>query len=392
MKRWLALIASVTMQCCMGVIYAWSTFIPALKQEHGIHEGHAGMIFGVCIATFTVTMVFGGILQHKYGPRRISATGGLLFLAGYLAGSFSEGNFPLLLAGFGVLAGAGIGLVYVCPLATGVKWFPHHKGLITGLIVAGFGLGAVFFAKASLRHLTQGVPVLSVLREVGLITGITVMLASCFLFLPKNNHPAFRVPASQSKLRDILKLKTFQSLFLMIFCGTFGGLLIIGNLKPIGISIGLSTTQTTLAIMLFAIGNATGRVLWGLLYDRIGTGLIVWCMLLLAAGAGMMCLFDSQHTFYLSTLLVAGAFGGCFVLFAAEVADLFGAHRIGEIYPFVFLGYGIAGLIGPAIGGWMLHSCGTRVAATAFAVVAALAGAVVAKLYQAGIPRNLTVV
>lgn len=108
MKRWLALVSSILIQSCLGVVYAWSAFVPALGEEYGLHAGRAGVIFGVCIASFTVSMVFGGILQQKYGPRRIAAIGGLLFFAGCLTGSLSGGNFPFLLSGFGVLAGAGI--------------------------------------------------------------------------------------------------------------------------------------------------------------------------------------------------------------------------------------------------------------------------------------------
>jgi len=382
MKRWLALIASILIQSCLGVVYAWSTFVLALKQEHGLHAGHAGLIFGVCIASFTVSMVFGGILQQKHGPRRIAALGGILFLSGYLVGSFSEGNFSLLLAGFGILAGAGIGFGYVCPLATGVKWFPEQKGLITGLTVAGFGLGAVFFTKAGRHFLDQGVPVLDVLGNIGWFIGITVVLAAFFLFLPKDSSLTGREKTSGESLRNILKLKEFHALFFMIFCGTFGGLLIIGNLKPIGIGIGLTVAQATTSIMLFAVGNAAGRVLWGMLYDRIGKNVLLWCMLLLAAGAGLMGLFETWIGFYLSTLLIAFSFGGYFVLFAARVADSFGTHRIGEIYPFVFLGYGIAGLIGPAVGGWLLHHSESSALATASVVAVALVGAISAKLYR----------
>jgi OFA family oxalate/formate antiporter-like MFS transporter len=207
MKRWLVLGASILMQSCLGVVYAWSTFVPALSREHGVHPGHDGLIFGVCIASFTVSMVFGGILQQKYGPRRIGAAGGVLFLAGYLGGSFSGGSYPLLLAGFGVVAGAGIGFGYVCPLATSVKWFPMHKGLITGLTVAGFGLGSVFFSKAGLIWLEKGMPVLDVLRGIGLFIGAAVVLASCFLFEPANPDSTARKTRTESPLRNILKLK-----------------------------------------------------------------------------------------------------------------------------------------------------------------------------------------
>jgi OFA family oxalate/formate antiporter-like MFS transporter len=381
MKRWLVLIASIVMQSCLGAVYAWSTFVPALNQEYGIHSGRTGLIFGVCIASFTVSMVFGGALQRKYGPRRIGAAGGLLFLTGYLIGSFSAGNFLVLLAGFGVIAGAGIGFGYVCPLATSVRWFPRHKGLITGLTVAGFGLGSVFFSKAALIWLEKGIPVLDILRGLGLLVGTIVVLASCFLSRPATTHQVLPEKNTEFPLSKILKLNEFKSLFFMIFCGTFGGLLVIGNLKPIGLSLALSATQATFAVMLFAAGNAAGRIIWGVVYDRFGARIITWCMLLLAVGAGSLGLSEGLSGFYLSTLLVAFSFGGCFVLFAARVADAFGAHRFGEIYPFIFLGYGIAGLIGPAAGGMLLNYSGSPSLASAVVVAVALIGAITAKLY-----------
>lgn len=382
MKRWVSLIAAVCMQTCLGVVYSWSTFVPALSQEHGVHPGIAGLIFGVCIASFTVSMIFGGTLQQKVGPRWVGATGGLLFLTGYLGGSLSGGNVPLLLAGFGVVAGVGIGFGYVCPLAISIRWFPKHKGLITGITVAGFGLGAVFFSKAGLFWLEKGFPVLTILRGIGCFTGATVILMSFLLFLPeqKNQMPLKRV--SEVPLGEILKLREFRFLFFMIFCGTFGGLLIIGNLKSIGLSIGLSAEHATFPITLFAIGNASGRILWGIIYDGLGARIISWCMLLLAVGAGLMGLSGSLPAYYLSAVLIAFSYGGFFVFIAARVADSFGAHRIGEIYPFVFLGYGIAGLIGPASGGWLLHVSGSRVAATACVVAVALIGAITAKGYR----------
>lgn len=382
MKRWLVLAASVLIQSCLGVVYAWSTFVPALEQEYGLHAGQAGFIFGVCIASFTVSMVFAGILQHRHGPRRVAVIGGLLFLAGYGLGSLSGGNFTLLLSGFGILAGAGIGFGYVCPLATSIKWFPGHKGLVAGVTVAGFGLGAVFFSKVGLHFLTLGVPVLEVLGSIGGFVGVTVVLASFFLFIPENSFSKDWKKRDEPSLREIMVGREFRMLFFMIFCGTFGGLLVIGNLKPIGIGRGFSAAQATTAIMLFAVGNAAGRVLWGIFYDRFGKKTYLWCMLLLAVGAGSMGLFESRAAFYLSTLLIAFSFGGYFVLFAARVADSFGAHRIGEIYPFVFLGYGIAGLIGPAVGGSLLHYSGSPSLASAVVVAVALVGAITAKLYH----------
>jgi MFS transporter, OFA family, oxalate/formate antiporter len=305
-------------------------------------------------------MVFGGQLQQKIGPRLTGMAGGLLFLIGYLTGSFSGGSFAFMLTGFGILAGAGIGLAYVCPLATGIKWFPNQKGLITGLAVAGFGLGGIFFASAGQRMIDAQIPVLAILRTIGWIVGGVVVCASMLLFVPPSGETS-PLPADvhAHSLRRILPMRRFRILFWQMFCGTFGGLLIIGNLKPIGMTEGLTAEAATRAVMLFAVGNASGRILWGHWYDRLGAGVITFCMLLLAVSATAMGLITAPVGFYTATVMIAFAFGGCFVLFAARVADEFGPHRLSEIYPFVFLAYGIAGLAGPPAGGWMLTRSGS---------------------------------
>ena len=374
MKRWIALIASIIMQTSLGMVYAWSTFVPALEKEHGIDHGSAGMIFGLCIATFTFSMIFGGMLLRKSGPRLTGTIGGLLFLAGYLCGALSDGNGIIMFLGFGVIAGIGIGFAYVCPLTTGVLWFPDHKGLITGLAVAGFGLGGVFFAKAGLHMLNAQIPVLNILEHIGILVGVTVVCCSMFLFVPARQDAEKSGERSKINLRKVIVRPEFQALFAQMFLGTFGGLLVIGNLKPIGLANSLSAETATRAVMLFAVGNAAGRVLWGLWYDRFGKNVIIVCMLLLAIGGAMMGTLPGIGGFYSATLITAFAFGGCFVMFAARVADVFGLNRIGDIYPLIFLGYGIAGLAGSPIGGWMLHLTGVPLYPCLLVFVLAIAG------------------
>ncbi len=380
MKRWLALAASIAMQTCLGGVYAWSTFAPALEREHGIHTGLSGTVFGVCIAVFTITMVLGGILQKWYGPRPVGMAGGQLFLAGYLVGSHSAGSFPVMITGFGILAGAGIGLGYVCPLATGVKWFPENRGMISGLTVAGFGIGGIFFAEAGQLMLDREMPVLNVLENIGWIAGVIVVVSATLLFTP--DVAAGHAVKKPVALSGFLKQKEFRMLFSMMFCGTFGGLLVIGNLKPIGMENGLTAAQATGAVMLFAVGNGVGRVVWGYFHDRYGIRTITWCMLLLMAGTLWMGFAHSMPGFLAATFIIAFAFGGFFVLFAAEVAADYGVERIGDIYPFFFLGYGIAGLAGPSVGGELLHLTHSTVAAIAVAVLVALAGAVISIQYK----------
>lgn len=373
MKKWITLIASITLQTSLGMVYAWSTFVPALKKEHALDEAQAALVFGVCIAAFTCSMVLGGRLLPRFGPRKVGIAGGLLFLCGYLTGANSDGAFNLMLTGFGMIAGVGIGFCYVCPLTTAVQWFPKQKGFVTGLTVAGFGLGSVFFSRAGLWMLNLELPVLQVLLRIGLFIGVMVLISSLLLFLPEN--ASGRVKENpKMPLSKIISNPDFRWLFFLIFCGTFGGLLVIGNLKPIGLKLGLTPAQATAAIMFFAVGNAAGRILWGLLYDRVGAQTIVWSMSLLAIGAAKLAIQGSGTLFYAATILIAFAFGGYFVLFAARVADIFGTHRIGDVYPWVFLGYGIAGLIGPTVGGWLIQQAEHHLFATLLVIAIALVG------------------
>lgn len=353
MRRWVSLAAAVVIQSCLGMIYAWSTFSPAL-QKHGVSAGACGMIFGLCIISFTLVMPFGGMLLKSRGPRIPGIVGGLLFMTGYTCGATSDGRTWMLFAGFGVIAGIGIGMAYLCPLAVAISCFPEHKGLVTGLTVAGFGLGGVIFASAGQYMLNAGIPVFSVLSNIGMAVGIIVVCASVFLHIPETHRNKNQGNMSGLSLRQSIFRTNFQLLFVQMFLATSGGLLIIGNLKPLAMSRHLPAESATFSVMLFSVGNALGRILWGACYDRFGAGCLTASMLLSACGALTMALLPGLAAFHVAAAVTAFAFGGCFVLFAALIADSFGAQRISDIYPLVFIGYGFAGLIAPTVGGWMI--------------------------------------
>jgi len=137
--RYLNLLASVLIQLCLGGIYAWSGFVPQLNASYGISVAQTQLVFGVSIAMFTGAMVWSARLVEHRGPRVVASIGGVLFGLGYLTASFSGGHFPVLLLGIGVLAGIGTGFGYSCLLPNCMRWFPDHKGLVTGVAVAGFG-------------------------------------------------------------------------------------------------------------------------------------------------------------------------------------------------------------------------------------------------------------
>ncbi len=373
MSKYLVLPASILIQTCLGGIYAWSVFAPALHGDYGLSMGATQLIFGLCLASFTLAMIFAGRWQERRGPRLVAAVGGALFAAGYVIASFSGGRLSLLLLGIGVVAGSGIGFGYVCPLATCIKWFPRHKGLVTGLAVAGFGGGAVLLSSFASALFSRGVDTLAIFRYVGLAYGAAIILAALGLSVP----PAARARAEKAAglpVGALLRDGRFWLLFGGMFAGTFAGLLTIGNLKPIGLTGGAAAGLATTAISTLAVGNACGRILWGVISDKIGNRALPLSLAFLAlAVLALIPLSRFGWPFVGTAFAVGFGFGACFVLYAAAVAHVFGPGEVGRSYPLVFLSYGLSGTLGPAFGGRLFDVTGGYTAA--LVVAAALAGA-----------------
>ncbi len=362
MRRWIVLIAGVTLQLIFGGLYAWSAFVPALIEQYGLSNGECGFIFGVIIGSFTVVMVPGGRMLHRLGPRIVATAGAILFTTGYIAASFSGGNFLYLLLSIGLISGAGIGAGYVCPLTVAMKWFPNNKGLVTGVAVAGFGGGAIvlsFFVEFFLQ--TVQLDVLQIFRIIGLGFGGLAIVSALLLSEPgQRSGGDERKKKPPKNIRVHILTNKFVSLSFGLFAATFAGLLTIGNLKPILQSAELSTTAATLGIALFAVGNAAGRIIWGRIYDRVGPRPTVLLSLISLGVAVFLFLFELPDPYMLTLVIFAGlSFGAAFVVYAASMVEYFGVELFPFLYPVCFLGYGLSGIIGPGLGGWFKDLTGS---------------------------------
>ncbi|MFW5856486.1 MAG: MFS transporter [Planctomycetota bacterium] len=371
------LLSSVLIQTCIGGLYAWSEFVPALTDTHGLSTAQTQLIFGALIAAFTVSMVVAGRLLNRIAPRWIAMFGGLLFGGGYWIAARSGGDFGLLLLGIGIVTGIGTGFCYVCPLTMCAKWFPERKGLVTGIAVAGFGGGAVVLSALGEHWFAHDIGILPIFGRIGVLYGAAIVLAALPLRMPGGER-AGRPPVAFGILtRD----RHFWGLALGMFAGTFAGLLVIGNLKPMLLAAGASSTVATAAISAFAIGNAIGRVSWGGVADRVGAGVVPVSLSFLTATLLLAWVLPgaSAGAIALSALLGIG-FGACFVVYAAETASHYGADRLAAIYPLVFLAYGLSGLAGPWVGGLVYDRTGSYAGGLllSFAVLAvAIVGTVV---------------
>ncbi len=384
-NRWLVVAGAILIQLALGALYAWSVFTGILTDPNGIYQFSAtqtAWIFSAGLATFALVMVLAGRWQAKTGPRRMSILGGSLLGLGFILGGFFGSTFWAQFFFIGIVAGAGIGLAYVVPIAVGVKWFPDKKGTITGLAVAGFGFGATIWVKLAgswfgglLNHAEVfGLPHLqSVFLIYGVIFALLVFIGSLVMVNPPEGYQprgwvAAEAPAA-SKMgheefttKRMLRTPQFYAIWLIFASSAIAGLMVIyciqlfglDALKYHGVENAIVITGTAMAW--YAIFNGLGRILWGIFSDRVGRKAAIIAMSAFQ-GLIMLSMYHGFINFGLASGLIIGAsfvgfnYGGIFALFPAITADFFGNKEVGRNYGWVFTAYGVAGIAGPLLAG-----------------------------------------
>lgn len=384
-SRWLVVTGAILIQLALGALYAWSVFTRLLTDPEGLYRFTAtqtAWIFSAGLATFALVMVLAGRWQARTGPRLMSVLGGLLLGLGFVLGGLFGSTFWTQFLFLGVVAGAGIGLAYVVPIAVGVKWFPDRKGMITGLAVAGFGFGATIWVKLAgswfgglLNTLELfGLPsVQSVFLVYGILFAALVLLGSLVMVDPPEGYsPAGWDPtlAEAAAKRNgtgytpgqMLRTPQFYAIWLVFAASAIAGLMVIYCIQLFGIDaleyrgVPNAIVVTGTAMAWYAIFNGLGRIIWGMISDRIGRKNAIIAMSMFQ-GLIMLAMYHGFINFGLAAGLVIGAsfigfnYGGIFALFPAITADYFGDKQVGRNYGWVFTAYGVAGLLGPLLAG-----------------------------------------
>jgi OFA family oxalate/formate antiporter-like MFS transporter len=395
MNRWYVVIGAVLIQLCLGAIYAWSVFTPKLTMPldkggmYGFSATQAAWIFSVGLLVFSVVMILSGRMIAKTGPRKLASIGGIILGIGYILGGFFGSSFFAQLLFIGIIGGAGIGLAYVVPIAVGVKWFPDKKGMVTGLAVAGFGFGATIWVKSAgswfalidnLNFFGLG-GVQSVFLLYGVIFLVAVILGSIVMvdppagYVPEGWTPpepaAATAGANQGTAAlgminfesgEMLKTPQFYMTWVTFLFSAIAGLMVIyciklfgiDALKASGMTVDAASAAAGTAMALYAIFNGLGRIVWGSASDKLGRKMSIFLMCLFQ-GIIMLLFYKMGSTPLLLTVgacIIGFNFGGNFALFPAITADYFGNKNVGLNYGFIFVSYGIAGVIGPQIAGY----------------------------------------
>jgi len=376
MNRWLVVVGGILIQLCLGAIYAWSVFTPPLR-EAGWTKAQTQFVFSAGLASFAIVMVIAGYyLMPRLGPRKLAISSALVLWLGYLLGGLiGKTSVVLLVLLIGIVGGGGIGLGYVVPIAVGMRWFPDKKGLITGLAVAGFGFGAMLWVKlaGAWGHLIANAGLSNTFAIYGVAFFALVAIGAIWMkYPPEGWKPLGWTPpppkadqiseGTNFTAGQMLKTPQFYMIFLTFVFSAGAGLMTIGLMKLFpkealqasGMTEAkASAVAGTAMAVFFSLANGLGRIAWGTLSDKLGrkTSVIIMC-----ATQGIFVLAFSKMAgtpalLYLGAVLIGFNFGGNFALFPTITADTFGAKNIAQLYPLVFLAYGVGGIGGPILGG-----------------------------------------
>jgi MFS family permease len=434
--RWIVAVAGTALMAVLGSVYAWSLFTQPLVAAFGWSRTTATTPFALAILFLGLGALLGGRWQDRLGPRPVALAGALLWGAGNALAGLGTGSLGpwWLFLTYGAVGGFGIGLGYVTPVATVAKWFPGRRGLGTGLVVMGFGLGAFAYGgilesvpafAAAARDAAEAVragsgarmpaaaagAVMGTFVASGAIFALAGGACAAFLRDPPRAGPASGAPAAASRAAAAasraaaavaspaaravapagpepgagaprftparaLRTPQFWSLWAMLFLNVSAGILFISSAVPILIELtGASAGQAAAAYGTVAVANGLGRLLWGAVSDRIGRNLAF--ALLYGSQVAVFASVGGVSSLALASVLFAVVllgYGGGFGTMPSFAADYFGTRHLGAIYGALLTAWAAAGLVGPFFAARVRDATGSYAGALpAVAVVLAAA-------------------
>jgi OFA family oxalate/formate antiporter-like MFS transporter len=359
-NRWWPVVGGVMMNMAFGTLYAMSAFMLPLEKEFGWTRAQTSWVTTIGIVMIASWYVIAGAIHDRRGPRLVAAIGGILFSLGLLLASFTQSlSWFYLTAGF--IAGTGSGFGYVVPTSVGSKWFPDKRGLIIGLMVGGFGAGSGVFGPLA-SSLIEQVGWRSTFQIFAGLFLVMTMVATALVrnppagYRPAGWDPSQARAASRSggdvAAAQMVRTQTFWALWVAYCLGTTAGTMVISQLVPFARA-SHSAAVAAFALTVGAIGSASGRVLSGWMSDHVGR-LNTLRLLLFVSAITMPALFllrENVVLFYLLLGVVYYCYGTQLSVYASTSADFYGTKNVGFNYGLLLLAWGLAGILGPFLGG-----------------------------------------
>lgn len=379
-RGWLLVTASTCMGLVLGILYAWSVIKGGIPDSWGWSNADKALPFSVMTIAFSTIMVPAGKLQDRYGPRPVVALGGFLAGLGCIVAGLGESSIAAYVTGFGIISGAGVGFGYSALTPAAIKWFSAERtGFIAGVVVAGFGLAPVILAPLAswLLNLFEKTSITGIIEkgvpETMICLGILIWIVMGSLLWFIINPPSGFLSPTKGGVRSgsvsgdyrwkkMMATTQFWLLFFMCFSGTSAGLVFMSVAADLGKrSLG---EWAFITVVVLALGNTSGRILAGILSDKIGRQLTLFSEFI-CQGLAIGLLFiltkaGSEEGIILQVIvfIIGMNYGANLTLFPAACKDYFGIRNFGLNYGWLFLSFGAAGLIMPWLNGLIIDVTG----------------------------------
>ena len=364
-NRWLISLAAIGIHICIGSVYAWSVLTRPIMQEMGFTLKETTWAFSLAILFLGLSAGFLGSYVEKYGPRKSGLVSTLFFGLGMFgtAMALHLRSLPLLYLFYGVVGGIGLGVGYITPVSTLVKWFPRNRGFATGLAIMGFGFASLIAG-----------PVMQLLvREVGLVnnflilglTYMVIMAASARYLAPPPVTKIAEQPSHgqtrsaglyrQFTAKEAMHTWQFYALWWVFFTNITCGIGLLSVASPMAQEV-VKMSPLAAASMVGLIGllNGLGRIVWASVSDYFGRGL-TYILFFVIEAIAFFALADttSEIGFQMLVFLIITCYGGGFSCMPAYLSDLFGTKQLSAIHGRILTAWGAAGVVGPVLLTWI---------------------------------------
>lgn len=355
-NRWLIALSAVGIHLSIGSVYAWSVLTRPIMEQLGFSLSQTTWAFSLAILFLGFSAGFLGKYVEKYGPRR----SGLVSMCFFGAGMFGTalalhlGSLPLLYLFYGCIGGIGLGVGYITPVSTLVKYFPDHRGFATGLAIMGFGFAALL-AGPVMQALTVRFGLVGNFLILGTVYMVMIGASSLYLKAPETQperegsavtHLAHGMTAAEA-----MHTWQFGALWWIFFINITCGIGLLAVASPMAQEVvGMDAARAASMVGIIGLLNGGGRIAWSTLSDYLGRGVTYLLFFALETGAFAL-LADTRDALAFQALvfLIISCYGGGFSCMPAYLSDLFGTRELSAIHGRILTAWGVAGVVGPTL-------------------------------------------
>ena len=395
-NRWLIATSAVGIHICIGSVYAWSVLTKPIMAELGISLKETQWTFSLAILFLGLSAAFLGGWVEKYGPRKSGLAATFFFCTGMFGTGFAVHlkSLPLLYLFYGVIGGIGLGVGYITPVSTLVKWFPEKRGFATGVAIMGFGLASLLAAPL-IQFFLQNQGLIATFIMLGFLYLLIMIPSALYLAPPQNTQKAVDGSGNHSSIARTtgttasaaMKTWQFWTLWWMLFTNITCGIGLLSVASPMAQETA-KMSPLTAATMVGIIGliNGLGRLFWASISDYLGRA-NTYISFFIIQGFAFLCLSQTTDSilFQFLVYLIISCYGGGFSTIPAFLSDLFGTRELSAIHGKILTAWAAAGVVGPLFVAWIkdtTHSYTATLLVFSFCFVVSLIVATMLKLKQ----------